>query len=105
MRFPSMDPGSTPQSPEQKMETTPKPLTLAQEARKEAIAKLQKDLREKADTTPPLVQAARLKALVTLLSNEVEEELGVLVSPDMMHYTDHEPASNESSIEEDKIFG
>lgn len=99
MKFPSTGPIGEPQAPVKKESSLD-----AREERQKAIAKLQKDLREKNDVDP-LLRAARIKALVTLLSKEFEDEHGVLVTPDMMHYSDYESASNESNLEGDKKFG
>ncbi len=85
----------------EKHEKEARPLSIAQEARKEAIRKLQKDLAEKGPTTPPKVQVARIKALITLLSNEVKEEYGDINIPELMHYSEPtESAANESNIGE-----
>lgn len=104
MRFPSFPFNSREGVPEDSLKV--KELSLAQQARKEAIATLQKKLSEGVHPNAE-VQKSRLTALTKLLANEFEDEHGDIAIPeDMMHFS--ASAANESHIpaqgqaEEDK---
>ena len=80
-----------------------KELTVAQRARKEAIEKLQDDLRENKASSEEVVKR-RKAALIKLLENEIVEEFGELVDDkEHMHYSQPpEKSSNDSHIEDKK---
>lgn len=95
------------QMPIRKVDEGPKPLSVAQQARREAIEKLQSDLAKNDPTTSEIVRKKRMEALLTLLSNETNEEFGDIQVPEnLMHYSQSPEsespvsAANESNLGE-----
>lgn len=85
----------------------PKPLSVAQQMRKEAIEKLRSDLEKNSSTVSEVVRKKRKEALLTLLSNEVRDEFGDIKAPeDAFHYSSTSElesstsTTHESNIEE-----
>ncbi len=82
----------------------PKPLSVAQQMRKEAIEKLQADIAKNDPKTSEVVRKKRMEALLTLLESDMGDTHGELVTDEsMMHFSaagENRKSANESHLEE-----
>lgn len=83
------------------VEPVTKELTVNQQMRREAIEKLQNDLRTNTQSSEEVV-TKRKEALIKLLEKEMVEEMGELTTSEDMHYSRPFPSASNKATAEDK---